>query len=236
MLKQTVLVAVAEKNGTTTPAADVWSHEASSSVPVSEMLSIEQVLEWLSRQEKVVRMQLAHSLNDEMEQLRSEAIIEGRIAGTKAAKSEFDAQHASALEVLRIVGRKYEELIAQEREMFTSACADVVGTALMRLAGEVLVKREATVAAVKQAIQQVCGAREVVIRVNGKDLEAILACKSEIAEILGDDGLTIVADQRVSTGGCLLESSFGGVDARWETQLKALLDVLRDNSNSGMQP
>jgi flagellar biosynthesis/type III secretory pathway protein FliH len=43
-----------------------------------------------------------------------------------------------------------------------------------------------------------------------------------------------VADPRVQSGGCLVESSFGEIDARWETQLLAVVNTLRgDDAQRG---
>jgi flagellar assembly protein FliH len=208
---------------------------ASASPPPSppvEKLSIERVMEWLDSQDDAVRLMIAQNLVEEIEQVRAEAIMEGRAVGVSAAKSEFSAQCATALEALHAVTSKCEVLFVQQRDDLVKQCVHIVGTALTRLVGEAIVHPDASVAAVKQAVQKVCGARDVIIRVNKKDVEIIAAHKSALAEILGGNELSIVADQRVPSGGCLLESSFGEIDARWETQLLALLNALRNDRDT----
>jgi len=202
--------------------------------PQVEKLSIEKVMEWLHSQDDVVRHTVARSLDDEIEQLRDEAIIEGRAVGAHSGKTEFNSQCASALDALRALATNCEAIYLQQRDELTQKCAAIVGTALTRLVGAAMVRPEASLAAVKEAISQVCGARDVTIRVNNLDVEAVSAYRSEIAEILGSDELIVIADQRVSSGGCLLESSFGEIDARWETQLLALVNALRHDPDNNI--
>jgi len=203
-----------------------------------ETLSVERVLEWLQSQDQEARQMIVHSLDDQLERIRAEAVIEGRTAGEIAAKIEVKSQCAAAIEALNSMAANAEQVFERRYEQLVNQCADIVGEALCKLAGPALLHPGACVAAVREAAGFVRGARHVIIRVNAQDLEAVSAFKHDIAEILGDDGLSIVADSRVTSGGCLIDSSFGEVDARWETKLRSLLQSLRSNqicSDSGQE-
>lgn len=198
--------------------------------PVSsrERFILSEVNEWISKQDELTRQAVAHGLSGEIDKLSADAIAEGRVAGADAAKAEVKAQYAAGLEVIRSLAEKSEKLFEQQCEQLSLHCADIVGEALSKLVGPALVRPEACLEATRTAVAYVRGARELVIRVSQKDEPMMLLLKGEIAEAFGSNSLSIVSDPRVTSGGCLVESSFGDIDARWETKLISLVKVLRE--------
>ena len=197
-----------------------------------ETLNFESVLEWVNSQDQQTQLRIARSLDDQLEQIRAEAVIEGRAAGAIAAKVEVKSQCTAAIEALHSLTANAEQIFEQRYEQLVNQCADIVGEALCKLAGTALLHPDACIATVREAVGFVRGARHVVIRVNAYDLEAVSSFKHDIAEILGDNAVSIIADPRVTSGGCLIDSSFGEVDARWETKLRSLFDALRGTRSS----
>ena len=80
---------------------------------------------------------------------------------------------------------------------------------------------------IREALELVSGSGPLRLRLNPADLRAR---RGSIEELLGQQGLTetvdLVSDDAVSAGGCLVETSFGKIDHRLETQLKRLEEEL----------
>lgn len=105
--------------------------------------------------------------------------------------------------------------------------AGLVMTALRKLLGE-FEDTELTLRVVRQALQVVCNQPQVTIRINPSQ-EPIL--RKRVGELLtgytGIGAIEIVADPRLHTGGCILETEMGVVDASMEVQLQALERALK---------
>ena len=80
---------------------------------------------------------------------------------------------------------------------------------------------------IREALELVSGNGPLRLRLNPADFRAR---RGSIEELLGQQGLTetvdLVSDDAVSAGGCLVETSFGKIDHRLETQLKRLEEEL----------
>lgn len=74
------------------------------------------------------------------------------------------------------------------------------------------------------------------VRVNAADLPLLEKMRDEKANAFGRAQLIdFVADQAVLTGGCIIESQSGTIDARVETQLRILENALLARASEGEQ-
>ena len=235
---KSIEVVVAKPSVTVVNASALATAQASvANMEVAQQeLSLQRVMAWLVLQNEAVWMEIARKLDDDIAQVRAEAVIEGRVAGAAAANADIKMQCSSAIEALRTMTNKSEQLFNQRYENVVQQCANIVGEALSKLVGPAIADPQACIFAVREAVGYVRGARDLTIRVNSQDEHLINSYKSEIAEILGHDDLSIVADARVTSGGCLIESSFGDIDARWETKLRSLVGAIRSANVDSFAP
>ncbi len=95
---------------------------------------------------------------------------------------------------------------------------DVVSQSVRKIVGEMddadRIKR-----IVGTALGHVRGQQKVLVRVNPKEEPTVSA---SLAAMTSEAYLNVVADPRLPTGSCILESDLGVIDASLETQLKAL--------------
>jgi flagellar assembly protein FliH len=111
----------------------------------------------------------------------------------------------------------------------------IVHAAICRLLGQKAIEPASVSAAVREAIEQCCGvgaegspADLMAVRVHPDDLNA-LQSDSPLMEWLvqtGARGVRWLPDPRVELGGCIVQGAQGGLDARLETQLGTLREVL----------
>jgi flagellar assembly protein FliH len=82
---------------------------------------------------------------------------------------------------------------------------------------------------VKQALSKVKGETEIIIKVNTRDLDIATKHKKEfIAAVESLKNVRIEEDSRVDPGGCIIETSFGSIDARIQRQLGIIEERIRE--------
>jgi len=85
---------------------------------------------------------------------------------------------------------------------------------------------EAIKSIIKQALESALGDR-ILVRVSPDDYKDVMAAESEFKELLDrTQRLIIKEDETIEQGGCLVETEVGTIDARLETQLKAIRKAL----------
>lgn len=144
----------------------------------------------------------------EAAQLRREALEQGR----EQSASEFNETLANAYqkrdatlrdiepEVLKLAVKIAEKIIGRELQTDRKAIADMVAAAL------------------RNVRQQ----ERLIIRVNPSDLATVEEFKSSLNHAGRATFLDFEPDPKIQSGGCIIESEVGTVDARLETQLKIL--------------
>ena len=151
---------------------------------------------------------------DEAERIARKAEAEGRerglgavtelLVGARAVAARARAGAEAELRALAV--RIAEKILGRELALDAGAVVDVAAEAL-RHAGE---------------------PRELVVRCASEDLEALERGKPRLLErCRAAQAVRFVADDRVSRGGCIVETELGVVDARLSTQLDAIERALR---------
>jgi flagellar biosynthesis/type III secretory pathway protein FliH len=80
---------------------------------------------------------------------------------------------------------------------------------------------------VEQAIAKVNDTRQLVIRINPKDMDTIRALEQDLLPV--DDLGTVFrieADEGIKRGGCVIETKLGDIDARIDKQIKIIEERL----------
>ncbi|MER3427746.1 MAG: HrpE/YscL family type III secretion apparatus protein [Pyrinomonas sp.] len=103
-------------------------------------------------------------------------------------------------DLLRLAVRIAEKIIGRELRTDPAAIADIVATAL------------------RHARQQ----EMLTVRVNPADAALVQRERERIDPMGRARFLDVVADPRIASGGCVIETESGTIDARLETQLRAL--------------
>ena len=143
-----------------------------------------------------------------------------------AYKQEKQRGHKDGLEeskvdqseqMLKVVSRTINYLSDVEHVM-----ADILLSGVKKIIGE-FDQEQLAVNLVKNALQHVRNEKQVTIRIPPSQYNMV---KSRLNEILADykgvGFIDLVADQRLSTGDCIMESEIGVVDASVDVQIQAL--------------
>lgn len=153
---------------------------------------------------------------------------EGYEQGQAAAAEESGQRMEGMLRALESVRR---DLLERTEDDMVALVFEV----LAGLLGTQLVTREGVLAHVRSAIDSAHGDDTVVVRLHPADLALIEEGPSEAGAGTGRDArrgagpwssLGWKADDSLTQGGCVIESSAGLLEARLDRQLRALLDAL----------
>ncbi len=143
------------------------------------------------------------------EEAREQAYSEGlaqwnqAVADVLAAREQF--LHDSEREVVRLAVKIAEKIIG----------------------GHLQTHPEAIVGIVREALKSAYRERNLVIKVHPSQVETVSASIQSLLDALGGSReIQVVGWADVSPGGCVVESELGKIDARLETQLRVLEEML----------
>lgn len=154
---------------------------------------------------------------------------EARELGYKEGLERASVETAQALQV---VAKMVREASEQKWKVVHGAEADIVELAL-EIAEKVIAEHvkvsPATVANVARKALMLAVEREnLAIRVNPDDLETIKTTREELMSAMdGIKKIEVIADRRVRSGGCVIETNAGNIDARVDSQLNEIEQSLR---------
>jgi flagellar assembly protein FliH len=94
---------------------------------------------------------------------------------------------------------------------------------------EVRTDREIILRVVRQALKRTNDVSRIKIRINPSDFNFLKKNQNIfIDDINGLDDLHLIKDDKIHNGGCMIETDMGEIDARIETQLRAVEDEFRN--------
>jgi len=160
---------------------------------------------------------LQHAFELEKQQAREEGLAQGLEKGKQAVTTELES-------VIQKLRRAYMDIEKYRQQLYLKAETESVELALAvarRIIGqEISLDRQIVLNVVKGALDKVINHEKVKIRINPQDLEAVQTSLFEfLPHVEKLENVHFEADAAITTGGCVVETNFGTVDARIESQL-----------------
>ena len=169
----------------------------------------------------------------EAERKVKEAYEEGLRRGTEAGRDHFLDQVAEAAEMLKSVSTE----MMQAREHFLASLEpqviDLVSALMRKLIHRELLDETGLIHnTVRNALRHLVDRETVTIRINPAD-EASLRTEriALLEEFDGVSQITVMPDDSITRGGCIVEATLSQVDARIESQLELLLTELQSTKS-----
>jgi len=169
--------------------------------------------------------QIVRKAMEESEQIREHAKESGLDEARRIAEETASDKVKEALETLN-------QAVIERKKIIKDAEGEVLRLALkvaeQIIKSEVSLHRDVSLNIVSDAISRVSDREQVIIKVNREDLENIKKYKDRISSVVdGIKSLSIVEDNAVEPGGCVIETNLGYVDARISTKLAAIEEAFR---------
>lgn len=153
-------------------------------------------------------------------------VNEGREAAREQMKATIAAAANQASEILLLAQHEAKHMIVEAEQQIV----DIVTAAMSKiLAREIADNPMLVLPIVKAALEKVRDQEPVTIRVSPEDYDLVLQARRDLQAIMGrEQALSILADQTIGMGSCMIDTPFGTVDARLDAQLETLIKVLQD--------
>ena len=195
--------------------------------PACNVLKAKDYAIYLEAQEiiDIAQQQAADILNQAQEAYRQEK-ERGYQDGVDESKVDQSDQ------MLKVVSRTITYLSDVEQSL-----ADILLSGVKKIIGE-FDQEQLAVNLVRNALQHVRNEKQVTIRIPPSQYNMVKARVNDIlADYKGVGFIDLVADQRLSTGDCIMESEIGVVDASVDVQIKALQKRFEQlKSTAGLMP
>lgn len=169
-------------------------------------------------------VQLVQQLQPDVERLsnivRQQAHAQGYEEGLAEARAELQVQLAAATDALMQAQRERHTLAQQHSaelaELALKIARKVIG-------GQLVVDPQTTGQIVERTIAELAPSSDVTVRVNPGELETVQSREHDLQRLIAGGGsISIIADESVDRGGCIISSAVGEIDARIETKLGVL--------------
>ncbi len=163
----------------------------------------------------------------ERKNIEDKACREGREEGRRIGKEEVQKQWQEKVVVwereLREIYNYREEMIEKMKEPLLELSFIIARKIIEREAErEPFIER-----LVEKALKKLSNRERVVLRVSEEEYNLVREIREELMrKIDGIDYLEIQEDRRLKRGECLVETSFGSIDARIDTQLENIKEEL----------
>ena len=152
---------------------------------------------------------------------------EGHRAGSEAARKEVETDAA-------VRQRRLDDLCESMSKEFgdhlesavQDSVVEVVLAAAGKFIGDKMADRDSIVAIVDNMTQNIEASHGIRVRVSPADFELLNSDDWGPPKRRGGPKLEFAPDERIELGGCSIETTHGELDARLETQLRRLKEVL----------
>lgn len=154
---------------------------------------------------------------------------ESREAGMEEAKRQAEE---TASDKVKEAMETLNQAVNERKKIIKDAEAEILRLSLkvaeQIIKSEVSLHRDVTLNIISDAVSRVSDREQVIIRVNREDVENVKKYKDRIGSVVdGIKSLSIVEDNAVDQGGCVIETNLGYVDARISTKIAAIEEALR---------
>lgn len=184
---------------------------------LDELLNGKELLEAIQKDAEDYRLEVAK----ECEKLKEKAQAEGYEEGFKTW-----VEHIA----------KLEEEIAKVRKEFEKVLVPVALKAAQKIVGKALESEGTIVSIVEQTLKPVTTHKKITIYVNKKDLEVLENNKQHLKNLFENlETFTLRERSDISSGGCIIETEGGIINAQienqWRTLEKAFDNLVKTKAN-----
>ena len=195
----------------------------------------------MSEQAKVDASRIIQDANAEKERIQneSESIKEAayKEGYAKGYDEGFEKSSADGNNDLTKLNEKLKKILAEtinkRNEIIDTAEAQLIEVAILiaKRVVKMLTEKDKGIVIrnIQEALRRIKGRTKITIRVNIDDLEISARHKDEFYQMLDKiEGVTVLEDPNVDVGGCMIETDFGDIDARINTQLNEIETAIKE--------
>ena len=196
------------------------SADDAASVTANAKAEAEQIIADARRQAQETEAETRKTLEDEKKEALEKSREEGRAEGFADGKDEVDRLIQRMQTVLERAQNKRGDILAETEQQIIDLVLLISRKVVKVIADN---QREVVVSNVLKALQKVKDRGNILVRVNLADVKLTTDHKKEFVQALeGVKSIQVMEDSSVDSGGCIIETDFGEIDARISSQLAEL--------------
>jgi len=167
-----------------------------------------------------IEKEIRQTLEAERKEAREKGTEEGRKRGFEEGRAEVERLIERTRVVLERAQDKRADILSETEQEIVDLVL-LISRKVIKVISEN--QRNIVISNVVQALRKVKAKGDVIIRVNMNDLQLTTEHKQEFIKILeGAKSIQVIEDGSVDSGGCIIETDFGEIDARISSQLAEL--------------
>jgi flagellar assembly protein FliH len=168
--------------------------------------------------------EMINDAQNEVEEIKAKANKEGLEKGRQEGLYKANKHIEEAFKTLN-------EAVKEKTKIVKSAEPEILKLSIkiaeQIIRSEVQLNQDICMKIIAEAVSKITDREKVIIRVNQGNLDQVKRNKDRLASLIdGVKNLSIVEDSSIESGGCVVETDLGFVDAKISTKLKAIEDAL----------
>jgi flagellar assembly protein FliH len=180
----------------------------------------DQILEDARQKARELEESTRSALEKERRDAEEQGQLEGREAGYQEGKAEVDRLIERTRLILERAQDKRADILAETEQQVIDLVL-LISRKVIKVISEN--QRNVVISNVVQALRKVKGRGNIIIRVNMADVKLTTEhIKNFIQMMEGTNAIQVAEDSSVDSGGCIIETDFGEIDARISSQLTEL--------------
>jgi len=169
----------------------------------------------------------------EIETAKAQGYEEGRLTAEQQVASEWNARFDEIEQLHHLAIEERNRYLAESEPLLVELAVSIARKIIHQ---ELSVSSEWVAQAVSAALEEIHDAGKIEVRVHPADFETVQARREGLRkEVPGQSELLILPDRGVERGGCVVQTAFGNVDARLDTQLEEVKKALQEVA-AGLKP
>lgn len=153
-----------------------------------------------------------------------QGVEQGLLQGRQQAKEEWEAGLAQAGRIVQSIEAERVQVLVESTEDMIELSIQIARTIMGR---ELIMNRGWVLSVVKDALREIHEAPKLEIRVHPDDYSVVADAKETLSTGLpGQTHVSVIPDGTIESGGCVILTPQGSVDARVDTQLRAIQESL----------
>jgi flagellar assembly protein FliH len=173
-----------------------------------------------------VRLSASFASEEQRQQqlLREESALErGRREAEAGLRQQMLQQRTELLDLQNGVFRSLSQMLPQLSQECENVLIELAVQAAEKVVAGLSISVEMVEVAVREALERVQAAGTITVRLHAEDVELLKRANSPLLlDQIGGERVRIEPGEGISRGGCLIETSFGIIDARREKKFQML--------------
>lgn len=165
------------------------------------------------------------ALEDGHRQGYEQGFEEGRLKAMTEMESQIQQAVDFAQRMQKVIDEEYKQRILESERHIIDIALSAVRKILAR---EIEENPMVVLPIVRSALEKVHDQEQITIRVSPDDFEFVMHAKIDLQMMVGrEHSLSIISDRTVEHGSCVIDTSYGSVDARIDTQFEMMKKALQ---------